>query len=232
MTLTCERFSAGYAKVRILWDLSLTVEPGECVALVGKNGMGKTTLLKAIMGIATRQGGMVRILDHDVTNSLTHEIVRLGVSYVAQDESSFEDMSVDENLRLGALTVDDYASVRDDAIEAFPVLGQRLRQKVGTLSGGERKMLLLARALISSPKLLIVDEVSEGLQPSVRDVVARRLNDYRESSSASIFIVEQNLEFALRIADRFAVLNAGRIVEEGTSSDAGAAASIEGHMTL
>lgn len=230
--LSCDRLAAGYGKVQILWDLSLSLGPGECLALVGKNGMGKTTLLKAIMGLATRQGGTVSVLDRDVSRALTHDIVGLGVAYVAQDEASFDDMTVDDNLRLGALRVDDYGSARDDAIRAFPILGERLRQKVGTLSGGERKMLLVARALISSPRLVILDEVSEGLQPSIRDALARRLAEYRAASSASIFIVEQNLHFALRVADRFAVLNTGRIVEEGDAADPEAAAKIERHMTL
>jgi len=230
--LTCDRLGAGYGKVQIVWDLSLRVGPGECVALVGKNGMGKSTLLKAIMGVATRQGGTVSIAERDVSAARTHEIVRLGVAYVAQDEASFEDMTVDENLRLGALRVSDYARARDAAIAGFPILGERLGQRVGTLSGGQRKMLLVARALIASPKLVILDEVSEGLQPSVRDALAERLLDYRRTSAASIFIVEQNLQFALRVADRFAVLNGGRIVEEGDAADAQAPALIERHMTL
>jgi branched-chain amino acid transport system ATP-binding protein len=230
--LTCDRLGAGYGKVRIVWDLSLRVGPGECVALVGKNGMGKSTLLKAIMGVATRQGGKVSIAERDVSAARTHEIVRLGVAYVAQDEASFEDMTVDENLRLGALRVPDYERARDAAIAGFPILGERLGQRVGTLSGGQRKMLLVARALIASPKLVILDEVSEGLQPSVRDALAERLLEYRRASAASIFIVEQNLQFALRVADRFAVLNGGRIVEEGDAADAQAPALIERHMTL
>jgi branched-chain amino acid transport system ATP-binding protein len=230
--LTCDRLGAGYGKVRIVWDLSLRVGPGECVALVGKNGMGKSTLLKAIMGVATRQGGTVSIAERDVSAARTHEIVRLGVAYVAQDEASFEDMTVDENLRLGALRVPDYERARDAAIAGFPILGERLGQRVGTLSGGQRKMLLVARALIASPKLVILDEVSEGLQPSVRDALAERLLDYRRTSAASIFIVEQNLQFALRVADRFVVLNGGRIVEEGDAADARAPALIERHMTL
>jgi branched-chain amino acid transport system ATP-binding protein len=117
-------------------------------------------------------------------------------------------------------------------VEIFPRLGERTRQKAGTLSGGERKMLMLGRALLPRPKLVMLDEVSEGLQPSVRDLLVDKLNDYRLRTGASIFLVEQNLEFALVAADRFAVLSGGRIVEAGDSHDQGAAARIERHMTL
>jgi branched-chain amino acid transport system ATP-binding protein len=231
MSLVCEGLGAGYAKVQIVWDLSLSVEQGECVALVGKNGMGKTTLLKTIMGMTTRHGGTVKMFDEDISTARTHDIVRMGVSYAPQDDSVFEDLSVDQNIRLGALRSDDYAGARDRVLEAFPVLGKRLGQRVGTLSGGERKMLLVARALASEPRLLILDEVSEGLQPSMRDVLAAQLAAYRERTSAAIFIVEQNIQFALDVADRFAVLTGGRVVEQG-DADPTAASRIERHMTL
>jgi branched-chain amino acid transport system ATP-binding protein len=232
VSLVCESFTAGYGKVRILWDVSFDVREGECVALLGKNGMGKTTLLKAMMGIADRFTGTLAICGQNVTSWPTHRIVRLGVSYVAQEEPIFGDLSVEDNLRLGGLGVRDYASARREVVEIFPRLGERTRQKAGTLSGGERKMLMLGRALLPRPKLVMLDEVSEGLQPSVRDLLVDKLNDYRLRTGASIFLVEQNLEFALVAADRFAVLSGGRIVEAGDSHDQGAAARIERHMTL
>jgi branched-chain amino acid transport system ATP-binding protein len=169
---------------------------------------------------------------HDVTSWPTHRIVRLGVSYVPQEEPIFGDLSVEENLRLGGLGVDDYAAARRSVSETFPRLGERARQKAGTLSGGERKMLMIGRALLSSPRLVMLDEVSEGLQPSVRDLLVGTLNDFRARTGAAIFLVEQNLEFALAAADRFVVLSGGRIVEAGETADEMAAAKIERYMTL
>jgi ABC-type branched-subunit amino acid transport system ATPase component len=232
VSLVCESFTAGYGKVRILWEVSFEVREGECVALLGKNGMGKTTLVKAMMGIADRFTGTLAICGQNVTSWPTHRIVRLGVSYVAQEEPIFGDLSVEDYLRLGGLGVRDYASARREVVGIFPRLGERTRQKAGTLSGGERKMLMLGRALLLRPKLVMLDEVSEGLQPSFRDLLIDKLTEYRLKTGASIFLVEQNVAFALAAADRFVVLSGGRIVETGDSHDQGAAARIERHMTL
>ena len=232
MSLVCEGLTAGYGKVRILWDVSLEVEQGECVALLGKNGMGKTTLLKALMGIADRHEGTLTMCGTQVGRWPTHRIVGLGVSYVAQEEPVFGDLTVEENLRLGGLRVSDYGAARRRVTDVFPRLGERLRQKAGTLSGGERKMLMIGRAILPEPKLVMMDEVSEGLQPSARDVVSATLTEYRTKTNAAIFLVEQNLEFALATANRFVVLNGGRIVETGDTGDADAASKIVRHMTL
>lgn len=232
MSLVCEGFSAGYGKVRILREISLQVEQGECVALLGKNGMGKTTLLKAMMGIADRHEGELTMCGTRVERMPTHRIVGLGVSYVAQEEPVFGDLTVDENLRLGGLRVSNYAAARRNVTDIFPRLGERLNQKAGTLSGGERKMLMIGRAILPEPSLVMLDEVSEGLQPSARDVVSETLTEYRMRTNAAIFLVEQNLEFALATADRFVVLNGGRIVETGDTGDADAASNIVRHMTL
>ncbi len=232
MTLVCEGLTAGYGKVRILWDLSFDVKEGECVALLGKNGMGKTTLLKAMMGIADRHEGSLAMCGEDVTGWPTHRIVRLGVSYIAQEEPIFGDLTVEENLRLAGLGLRDYAASRAQVVDLFPRLGERTRQRAGTLSGGERKMLMIGRALLPRPRLVLLDEISEGLQPSIRNLLVESLNEYRERARAAIFLVEQNLGFALAAADRFAVLSGGRIIEAGDADDRDAAAKIERHMTL
>lgn len=232
MSLRCESFSAGYGKVQILREISLHVEPGECVALLGKNGMGKTTLLKSMMGIADRHGGQLSMCGTPADKLPTHTIIGLGVSYVAQEEPVFGDLTVDENLRLGGLRVSNYNEARRRVTDIFPRLGERLGQKAGTLSGGERKMLMIGRAILSEPALVMLDEVSEGLQPSARDVVSNTLTEYRKRTNAAIFLVEQNLEFALATADRFVVLNGGRIVETGETTDDAAVSKIVRHMTL
>jgi len=232
VTLACSNLTAGYGKVRIVRDVSVTVDAGECVTLLGKNGMGKTTLLKSLLGIANRHAGVVHVLGRDVSGWPTHRIVRLGVSYVPQEEPIFSDLTVGENLRLGGLHVRDYAAAQQRVVTLFPRLGERLRQKAGTLSGGERKLLMIGRALLPEPKLVLLDEVSEGLQPSMRQVLVDALTAYRQERGASLFLVEQNLEFAFAAADRFAVLTGGSIVAEGLVGQPGARESIERHLTL
>jgi branched-chain amino acid transport system ATP-binding protein len=232
MSLHCSDLSVDYGKVRIIWDVSLDLEPGRALAVLGKNGMGKTTLLKGLMGLATRSSGAIAMCGEEVTGWPTHRIVRLGVSYVAQDKPVFGELTVEENLRLVGLRGAQFRSALADVTDMFPRVGERLAQKAGTLSGGERKMLMVARALLPRPALVVLDEVSEGLQPSMRDLFARVLNGYREQCGAAVLVVEQNLEFALGVADSFAVLSGGRIVEQGVSDDAAAVAQIDRHMTL
>lgn len=232
MSLDCTNLSVAYGRVQIVWDVSLGLERGRSLAVLGKNGMGKTTLLKGLMGVGTRSSGDVRLCGQDVRGWSTHRIVRLGVSYVAQDKPVFGELTVEENLRLTGLRGAEYRAALAEVTSMFPRVGERLKQKAGTLSGGERKMLMVARALMPGPQLVILDEVSEGLQPSMRDLFARELNAYRERSGAAMLVVEQNLEFALGVSDSFAVLSGGRIVEQGASGQAAAAAQIERHMTL
>jgi urea transport system ATP-binding protein len=238
VTLLCENVHAGYGAVRILTDVSLTVAPGECLALLGKNGMGKTTFLKAISGVAERFSGRVSACGQDVSDWPTHKIIRLGVSYIPQEEPIFEDLTVEDNLRLGAmgtknrLGTTDYATARAAVIEMFPRLGDRKNQKAGTLSGGEQKMLIIARAFLSRPRLVLIDEVSEGLAPALHDTLAEVIRTCREEWGTAVLLVEQNIDFALGIAERFAVLSGGRIVEKGSVADRQAVAAIEQHMIL
>lgn len=230
-SLRCEELVAGYGRVVILPSLSLEIQAGECLALVGKNGMGKTTLLKALLGLTTRTG-RVEVLGRDVDGWQPHEIIRLGVSYAPQDLSIFEDLSVDENFRAAAPRGVKYHEARDRVLHLFPRLGERLRQKAGTLSGGERKMLLLARALLPRPRLILLDEISEGLQPSARDALAQAVDEYRIETGASVLLVEQNLQFALSFAQRFGVLSNGELVKEGPVTGPSDIEEINHYFTL
>jgi branched-chain amino acid transport system ATP-binding protein len=232
VSLRCEELVAGYGRVVVLPALSLEVQQGECLALLGKNGMGKSTFLKGLLGLATQSGGRVSVLGQDVTGWHTHDIVRLGVSYAPQELPIFGDLTVDENLRVGGLRASDYGAARNAVTELFPRLGERLRQKAGTLSGGERKMLLVARALLPRPSLILLDEISEGLQPSARDLLANALNQYREQSGCALLLVEQNLQFALGVSQRFAVLSNGVIVNEGPVTADLDVDEINRHLTL
>jgi branched-chain amino acid transport system ATP-binding protein len=230
--LACEGLNAGYGPVPILYDVELSVDAGERVAVLGKNGMGKTTLLRALLGLVDRYSGRVAACGEDVTAWHTHRIARLGVSYVPQEAPLFESLTVEENLRLGDLHVKDGQETPPEVDVFLNRLRERAKQPAGTLSGGEQKMLILTRALIGNPRVVLLDEISEGLQPSLRSVVTEMLKEYSARRGASILLVEQNLEFALGASDACVVLNSGRIVEEKSDSGAVAKESVERHMTL
>ncbi len=206
---------SGYGEAPVLRDVSFDVRPGEIFALLGKNGMGKSTLLKSVMGFLPLHAGSVGLFGTDITGLPPHKVARREIAYTPQEQALFQDLTVEDNLRLG---------MRDDmAFDAgvkrigqfFPVLPTRLKQRAGTLSGGEQKMLLVARALMSHPRLMLIDEISEGLQPSVIERLARVLRAERDESKVSILIIEQNVKFALSVADRYAVLKLGEIVDRG-----------------
>ena len=231
--LACENLNAGYGPVPILHDISLRVEAGERVAVLGKNGMGKTTLLRAMLGLVDRYSGRVVACGEDVTGWLTHRIARLGVGYVPQEEAIFEGLTVEENLRLGMLGGKDRHQDPPPVVGAFlDRLGERSKQLAGTLSGGEQRMLLISRALIGRPRVVLLDEISEGLQPSLKKLVTQMLETYSMNNQASILLVEQNLEFALAASDACLVLTAGRIVEQKRASDSVPKEGVEEHMTL
>ena len=224
--------TAGYGATMVLRDVSLGVGAGEIVALLGRNGVGKTTLLRTAAGFVHPRAGGVRFDGQDLAGLAPYRVARRALCYVAQEQALFADLTVGENLRLG-VPRDRLFRERLPSIEPhFPVLLRRLRQKAGTLSGGEQKMLLISRAILARPRLMLVDEISEGLQPSVVDRLAAVLAAERRAHGTAMLLVEQNVAFALAVADRFAVLTSGEVVERGETGDAGAAARIERHMTV
>jgi urea transport system ATP-binding protein len=208
-----DSLTVGYGSAVIVEDASFEVADRGAVAIVGRNGMGKTTLLKALMGYLRPKRGRIQIGASDVTRWPTYRIVRAGVSYAPQEKTLYGDLTVAENLDVGGGSRCP-PELREVVLERFPVLGQRLRQHAGTLSGGEQKMLTLAKALIGDPDLLVLDEISDGLQPSVVTDVAAMLNWMREERGATILMVEQNLDLSLAVADRISVLKLGRLVYE------------------
>jgi branched-chain amino acid transport system ATP-binding protein len=216
----------------VVRDVSLSVGGGETFALLGKNGMGKSSFLKALMGLTARSATKLMLAGHDCSREAPHRIARHGVAYVSQESPLFDGMSVEENLRLGALRGSRLRDGLPMITSLFPVLGERMKQKAGTLSGGERKMLLLARSFLARPKLILLDEVTEGLQPSMVGVVGNAISSYRDDTGAAIVLVEQNLGMALEIADRFAVLTGGSIADQGELGDGADLERIERHMTL
>jgi urea transport system ATP-binding protein len=211
--------TAGYGSAVIVEGVSLDVPEHGAVAVVGRNGMGKTTLLKTIMGYVRPQRGTVVIGDADVTRWPTHRIVRSGVAYAPQEKTLYGELTVQENLEVGSGRKCP-PELRKVVLDRFPVLGERLRQHAGTLSGGEQKMLTLAKALTADPALLVLDEISDGMQPSVVTSVAEILGWMRRERGCTILMVEQNVELSMAVADRIAVLKLGRLVyEAGTDTD-------------
>ena len=224
--------SSGYRASVVLRGTSLEVAAGEAVALLGKNGMGKSTLLKTVMGYLPKSAGSVHLSGRDITRLAPHRVARLGVAYAAQEHALFTELSIRDNLRIG-LPRDSMFDERFTAIETvFPIFKSRLRQYAGTLSGGEQKMLLVARALMAQPSLLLLDEITEGLQPSVIERIADALLWERERRGTTMLIVEQNVPFALKVADRYLVLKQGEIVDAGPARAPGAIESIFDHLRV
>ncbi|QDL96008.1 ABC transporter ATP-binding protein [Rhodopseudomonas palustris] len=207
---------AGYGRSQVLFGVSLSAPWRGGVAILGRNGAGKTTLMKAIMGELPAKRGSVSLDSRDVTKLPTEQRVRAGFGYVPQDHPVFARLTIRDNLAVGALTNKDSRAV-DRVLEMFPKLGQRLDQIAGTLSGGERKMLAIGRALLSEPSVLLLDEPTEGVWIGVIEEITDRLIVL--AKDIAVIIVEQHLDLALRVADRAFVLDRGRVALTGTADE-------------
>lgn len=216
MTLTMTGLASGYGSATVLRGVTLEIGDGEAVAVVGRNGMGKTTLLRTLLGYLKPTAGTITLGGVDITGEPPERVVRRGVAYGPQDEPVFAGLSVEDNL-LAATRGRVDPRRRAAVLDFFPVLATRLRQRAGTLSGGEQKMLVLSRALLAQPNLLVLDEITAGLQPSVVDTVVRALRWEREERNTSMLLVEQNIDASLTICDRVAVLKRGQLVAETAS---------------
>ena len=230
--LVLDGISSGYRSSIVLRNLSLAIHPGEAVALLGKNGMGKSTLLKSVMGFLPKKTGSIRLHGHDITCMSPHLIAQKGIAYAAQEHALFADLSIRDNLRLG-LAKESWFDERFVAIEPlFPVFKTRLQQPAGTLSGGEQKMLLLARALMMRPSIIALDEITEGLQPSVIDRLANALLQERQAHGTAMLIVEQNVAFALKVADRYVIIKQGELIDSGPAKAHGAIDAVYHHLQV
>lgn len=224
--------SSGYGEAVVVRDVHLVIAPGEIFVLLGKNGMGKSTLLKTVMGFLPAMTGQVTLFGENITGAAPHRIARKAIAYTPQEQALFQDLSVEQNLRLALI---DDAMMRDGLERIgtfFPFIPQRLKQRAGTLSGGEQKMLLVARALMARPKLMLVDEITEGLQPSVIERLAAVFRAEREQSQTAMLLIEQHVKFALAVADRYAVLKLGEIADRGAVGEGDAAARIAQHLSV
>jgi branched-chain amino acid transport system ATP-binding protein len=211
---------AGYGPVQVLRGMSFTVDEGETVVILGANGAGKTTTIRAISGMIVTKGSVI-VDGTSVGGKKPEEIVRRGVAHVPQGRGTFVDLRVEENLRLGAFTRKDadIAADMDHWYEVFPRLQERRDQVAGGMSGGEQQMLAIARAAMSRPRLLLLDEPSLGLAPLVTQELFRRLQVLNQEQGTALLVVEQNANLALGIAERGYVLEAGLIVAQGTAAE-------------
>jgi branched-chain amino acid transport system ATP-binding protein len=224
--------SSGYGDALVVREVGVEVNAGEIFALLGKNGMGKSTLLKTVMGFLPIQRGSVKLFGDDVSGWPPHRVARKAVAYTPQEQALFQDLTVEDNLRLGLRDDGRFDDGLKRIGQIFSFLPERLKQRAGTLSGGEQKMLLVARALMSRPRLMLIDEISEGLQPSVIERLSAVLRGERDAAGTSILIIEQNVQFALSVADRYAVLKLGEISDRGRTDDSGVEAKITDQLSV
>ena len=244
--LTISALNQYYGGSHTLWDLNLEVPAGSCVCLMGRNGVGKTTLLKSIMGLIPVSGGVIALNDEDITSLKAEKRAELGVGYVPQGREIFPLLTVDENLKTGLRAVRKLGikKVPDHVFEIFPVLKQMLKRRGGDLSGGQQQQLAIGRALVLNPKLLILDEPTEGIQPNIvseiGDVIMRlnrakgisnpaitqpkaeihdAIGRIHQELGVTVLLVEQKLPFARKVANQFCILDRGRSVAKGTISE-------------
>lgn len=207
--LTIDRIDAYYGEVQVLRGLDLTLKKGEVLCLLGRNGAGKTTTLKAIMGLVSVRAGSISKDDTTISKLAAHEVPRTGIAYVPQGRRLFAEMTVEENLEIGLMTRGKRQPTKNRVLDLFPLLRSRLNQRSGTLSGGEQQMLAMARALCIEPDILLLDEPTEGLMPSMIARIRETVVGLREAGVSTI-LVEQRVDAVLAIADRVAFIENGQ----------------------
>ena len=218
--MTVKDLSVRYNYLQVVWDVSFHVDEGEVVAILGPNGSGKTTTLKSLTGVIPTMSGSVTFRGADITNISTHKLVKLGLSFIPEERNLFPAMRVQENLLMGAYILKDKKQIQnnlDRVFGLFPRLEERRKQFAGTMSGGERQMLAIARGLMSNPGMIVLDEPSMGLSPENVVVVFETIEKLRKDK-VTVLIVEQNVDTTLRHADRTYVLEQGRITMHDQSS--------------
>lgn len=210
--------NVAYGESHVIHDMSFSVQPGTATAVVGRNGMGKSTLLKSLIGMVPAGRGSIRMEGKELKDLPSHQRVKAGMAFVPQGRLIFPQLTVEENILTG-LETGRYPQIPSLVYEFFPVLKDMRQRKGGNLSGGQQQQLAIARALASKPRLLILDEPTEGLQPSIIKEIARSLNALRAELNLAILVSEQVLSFALEVADRLLVIDRGRIVREADKAD-------------
>jgi ABC-type branched-subunit amino acid transport system ATPase component len=230
--LSLTAVAAGYGRGVVLHELSFDVGDGEVVGVLGRNGMGKTTLIRVLAGLLRIRSGAVSIDGQDVTRSPPHERAAHGVAVVPQGRGLFPELTVDENLKLGRMAAGrrQRAGRIDEVFDHFPTLAERRRQSAGTMSGGEQQMLAIGRALMAEPKLLLLDEPSDGIMPVLVQQIARDISEINRREGLTTVVVEQNVPMISSMSRRCLILEGGQIVAEGTPQALTESGEIERHL--
>jgi len=210
-----------YGAAHTLRGVSINVEKGKCLSLLGRNGVGKTTLLKCLMGVLPVAAGNVTLEGRDITKLKPHQRAALGIAYVPQGREIFARLTVEENLLMGMATKSGRkaSSIKGEVYELFPVLKEMLHRRGGDLSGGQQQQLAIARALLAEPKLIILDEPTEGIQPSIIKDIGRVISLLRQRGDIGILLCEQYFDFARELADTFVVMSRGEVVAAGVQAE-------------
>ncbi|MEY3672460.1 MAG: urea transporter ATP-binding subunit UrtE [Pseudomonadota bacterium] len=219
--LDVQKVDQFYGSSHTLRGISLTVKRGECMALLGRNGVGKTTLLKCLMGVQSIASGSISFEGADISKLAPHARAKMGMAYVPQGREIFARLTVEENILMGMATKSSSQArdIQEDIFELFPILRTMLSRRGGDLSGGQQQQLAIARALVAQPKLIIFDEPTEGIQPSIIKDIGRVINLLRNRGDIAILLCEQYFDFARELADRFVVLSRGEVVATGDRSE-------------
>ncbi len=218
--LKLENINQYYGESHTLWDIDMNVKEGECTCLMGRNGVGKTTLLKCIMGLLAVREGIIRYLDNDLTKLTAEHRAHMGIGYVPQGRQIFPLLTVEENLRIGLQARrDGLKTIPDFIYQMFPVLKEMLNRRGGDLSGGQQQQLAIGRALVTDPKLLILDEPTEGIQPNIVHEIGDVIGKLNSEIGLTVLLVEQKLPFVRRVADSFIILDRGRMMAAAKIDD-------------
>jgi urea ABC transporter ATP-binding protein UrtE len=230
--LRVTEIEAGYGSVQVLHRVSLELPQGACVVVLGRNGVGKSTLLSSIVGLVTPTSGTVQLAGDDIIGLPAYKIARRGIALVPQGRGILPKLTVGENLMAGTRAGGTNAQIPPRIYEYFPILKERFHQLGGTLSGGQQQMLALGRALCGKPKMLLLDEPSEGIQPNIVAELAKILPGIIKEEGLSMLIVEQNLDLALRIGDRFIFMDKGQIVHESSREEIRDPSDVERYLLI